>query len=212
MIKIVNEYSKKINLVTRSGLFNSRMILTTAILDMYYEYCSSKITRFFSIEPTVRLLRANKVPKNNKSYDHIYNIKDIDLDQYQSNHDQIRLNGIPYGSSGLAWFKYGNNIVSSYLASDGIILTQEESYKVANGVDLKLIQSIDTRDKDAHIEDGDIHIYSFSESIEDMNPHDNTDANISNKRFIIVEEFAKTVLMNCIDKQLFNLDKRDGLK
>lgn len=139
---------KEANCITHNGKFHCDEVFATVI--------------FSKILPEVMVYRTNEIDNPSENA-YVYDIGEGEFDHHQLGGNGERANGVKYASCGLAWKKFGRDIIAKYEA--------EEAEYVYEKMDVELFQGIDAVDNGQIPKSKEMYkINTLSDLIADFNP------------------------------------------
>jgi len=126
----------------------------------------------------------------------VFDAKSLRFDHHQRGYAEKRPNGVPLSSFGLLWCQYGTDVCRAVLGNKIIF---QEAGKVAEAVDIELVQGVDAMDcgaQDFLPRGGGVRIMSLSAVIGGFNPGWQDAEQNFDVAFIEAVAVARQVLIN----------------
>lgn len=182
----------KLVAATHSGGFHADDVFAAAILDLT-----------LGLGAGFTLVRTRD-PKVIEQADIVFDVggvfapESLRFDHHQRGYAEKRPNGVPFSSFGLLWRQFGTNACHAVLGAE---ITIPEARKVAEVVDVELVQGVDVMDCGAQEflpRGGSVRIMSLSAMIGGFNPGWQEVAQDFDSAFIEAVAVARRVLTNII--------------
>lgn len=182
----------KLVAATHSGGFHADDVFAAAILDLT-----------LGLGAGFTLVRTRD-PKAIEQADIVFDVggifapESLRFDHHQRGYAEKRPNGVPFSSFGLLWRQFGTNACHAVLGAE---ITIPEARKVAEVVDVELVQGVDVMDCGAQEflpRGGSVRIMSLSAMIGGFNPGWQEATQDFDSAFIEAVAVARRVLTNII--------------